>query len=254
MTPSIQAASATYTVYFYNPESNINNFVALKDGFDAYLSTLGAFEFQPFSDKTDFEKALQSGMRGVVLVSSWHYRSLRRQFPLEPLLHGVFQDAGTQRHILCGHAGQATSSDIAGATIATAGSPTYSRTILRQMLPEATATATASVTFMAVPKDLDALLAIGFGVVDFAIATENTFHRLAEINPAEYELLRKLAQSDEALLPVVASSTPTDSNVMKLVEHFVKMPLKSDGEQTLNMINLDKLRRITDHERRLLKP
>src|SRR4030067_2322614 len=39
-----------YTVYFYNPESNVDNFASLKTRLDVYLKNTGPYQFQPFCD------------------------------------------------------------------------------------------------------------------------------------------------------------------------------------------------------------
>ena len=58
-------ADTKYTIYFYNPETNINNFASLKIEFDRYLSDYGLFKFQPFSDRKIFEKFIAGKNDGV---------------------------------------------------------------------------------------------------------------------------------------------------------------------------------------------
>ena len=63
------------TIYFYNPEININNFASLKKEFDTYLSAYGEYQLQPFSEREIFEKVAVSKNDGIFIISSWHYKN-----------------------------------------------------------------------------------------------------------------------------------------------------------------------------------
>ncbi|MDD5276297.1 MAG: hypothetical protein PHR16_09465, partial [Methylovulum sp.] len=76
-------ASTTETVFFYNPESSVDNFAALKAEFDDYLSGKGGYSFQPFSERSTFESTLAGKPDGVYLLSSWHYAQLNSKIPLQ---------------------------------------------------------------------------------------------------------------------------------------------------------------------------
>ncbi len=110
-----KAIGATrYTVYFYNPESNVDNFASLKTRLDVYL-----------------------------------------------------KDAG----------------------IASAGSEEYTRKHLKSMVGEKYAEAIDTCQILAVPKDIDALISIGFGLVQAALTTEYSLSKLSAINPGLYKKL-----------------------------------------------------------------
>jgi len=47
------------TIYFYNPETNINNFATLKTAFDTYLVNHGGYYFQPFDSRENFEAVIK---------------------------------------------------------------------------------------------------------------------------------------------------------------------------------------------------
>ena len=63
------------TIYFYNPEININNFASLKKEFDTYLSAYGEYQLQPFSEREIFEKVAVSKNDGIFIISGWHYKN-----------------------------------------------------------------------------------------------------------------------------------------------------------------------------------
>ncbi|MGZ8245900.1 MAG: hypothetical protein ACXWT9_20065, partial [Methylomagnum sp.] len=82
-------AATDPTIFFYNPETSIDNFATLKTEFDTYLAGQGGYTFQPYSDRATFEQALSGKPEGVYLLSSWHYSQLNAKIPLEPVLVGT---------------------------------------------------------------------------------------------------------------------------------------------------------------------
>lgn len=77
-----KAIGATrYTVYFYNPESNVDNFASLKTRLDVYLKDTGPYQFQPFCDRETFEATIRNKHDCILIISSWYYKELRDSFP-----------------------------------------------------------------------------------------------------------------------------------------------------------------------------
>jgi len=83
------AGSDKITIYFYSSESNINNFKLLKMEFDSYLSGFGSYEFQPFNDRRAFENHVRDRKECMLLLSSWHYSIIHREYSLKPALVGT---------------------------------------------------------------------------------------------------------------------------------------------------------------------
>ena len=85
-----KSIAAPSSLYFYNPESNLNDFRSLKTGFDNYLS-FGTYKFQPFDNQETFEQFLKTRKNGVFFMSSWHYQNLLKQgyVNLQPILVGT---------------------------------------------------------------------------------------------------------------------------------------------------------------------
>ncbi len=248
------AAAAPYTIFFYNTETSINNFSSLKGELDSYLSTFGAYEFQPFSDRQNFETFLLKRPPGLLLISSWHYRQLQSNFALEPVLVGTVQGRTTQRRILCAEKSITSAASLMNQKLASAGSEEYTREMLAQILGAAQQDIVDSVEILKVPKDIDGLMAIGFGVVKFALTTESNFETLAVVSPKDYRVLHVLGASEEILLPIVAVFEPADDNARQLVDVVEKMGDKLAGKRRLSMINLESMKKIGDLENGLLAP
>jgi len=242
------AAGTTNTVFFYNPESSIDNFAALKTEFDSYLSGQGEYSFQPFSERSTFESMLSDKAQGVYLLSSWHYAQLNAKTPLAAVLVGVVKGELQQRKILISK-DLADVSALSGATIAGSGSEDYLRSQLQQMLGGKYAGLASKIKLLTVPKDIDALMAVGFGVATAAISSESSFNKLAMINPKQHAQLKTLASGEKSFLLIAAVAKPGQSGgsqsdetgLLKVIEGMGQQP---NGEKKLKMLGLDGWKRI----------
>ena len=100
-------------IYFYNPETNINNFATLKTAFDIYLVNHGGYYFQPFDNKEKFEAVIHEKKGDIYLLSSWHLKALQQKnVPLKIALVGTSKGNTMQRKVL------STKKDIANVSYA----------------------------------------------------------------------------------------------------------------------------------------
>ncbi|ASF46065.1 PhnD/SsuA/transferrin family substrate-binding protein [Methylovulum psychrotolerans] len=248
----IAPAGTPETVFFYNPESSVDNFAALKAEFDDYLSKQGAYSFQPFSERNTFEVMLAGKPQGVYLLSSWHYLQLNAKTPLEAKLVGTAKGEPQQRKIL-------TAKDIdnipalAGATIAGAGSEDYLRSQLQQMLGASYAALMPKIKLLSVPKDIDALMAVSFGMASAALSSENSLNKLALINPKQHAQLKTLASGEKSFLLIAAVAKPSQSDAQPLLKIIETMQQQPDGEKNLKMLGLDGWKRIDALDTSLVK-
>jgi hypothetical protein len=74
-------------VFFFSPDTNVNNFSTLKGEFDSCFATAGNHKFQPFADRAAFEAALKEKRAGLFLMSSRHFAQISRQGGSRPRAH-----------------------------------------------------------------------------------------------------------------------------------------------------------------------
>ncbi len=235
-------AGIPQTVYFYNPETNIDNFAMLKTEFDSYLSSQGAYSFQPFSEQNTFEKMLSDKGQGVYLLSSWHYSQLNAKLKLSAVLVGVSKGKVQQRKILAAK-DAADLPALSGSTIAGAGSEDYMRSQLQHMLGDNYAKLITNIKLLSVPKDIDALMAVGFGVATAAISSENSFNKLALINPKQHAQLKTLAVGEKTFQLIAAVTKAQEKEEMPLLKVIEDMGPHT-GEKQLKMLGLDGWKRV----------
>lgn len=236
-----QALALPYTVFFYNPETSVDNFAVLKTEFDTFLGNQGNYNFQPFNDRATFEKTLQDKPAGVYLLSSWHYALLNEKIPLNPILVGMTKGEVAQRKTLASKPGMEAET-LKDATVAGAGTEDYLRTLLKKMLGNEALV--NSFKLLTVPKDIDALMAVGFGMAQAAISSEASLNKLAIINAKQYSQLKPLATSEKNLLLIAAiprQTRPEDIPLVKIIESMVQQP---GGEKNLKLLGLDGWKRV----------
>ena len=233
-------------IYFYSSEANINNFKSLKMEFDRYLSKLGPYEFQPFSSRDVFEKQVKGKENCLLLLSSWHYRHIHKKYALTPALTGMRNGKKYQRKILV--TGE-KSADIEAklGLVASASSLQYTTSALRKMMQEKHAQTSFKV--LTVPKDIDALMSVGFGMAKLAFASENAFDELKGVNPRLCNKMKVLAEGEETLRLVLALPQSFKENSRKTIDVIKNMPMDSDGKRRIRMLGLDGWQELNSSDR-----
>jgi ABC-type amino acid transport substrate-binding protein len=257
-----QVMGESPTVYFFSPETNINNFSSLKTEFDTYFGDKG--KFQPFKGLKTFEKEIADKKNGVFLVSSWHYQKLRREnmelvaegkkpkVEMAPALVGVLKNQITQRRIFSSKRKIASLASLKGKKIASAGTKEYTRQVLAEMLGADNRAIVDSFKILTVPKDIDALMAVSFGMAKAAITTEASVTKLSKVNKKLHGSLKTLAASEGTLLPIIAVPAGATKSTEKLLDVLLMMGMDSDGRKRLKMIGLEGWKTLTEDEKRRL--
>ena len=240
-------------IYFYNPESNINNYVSLKISFDTYLSKFGHYRFQPFDKKKLFEATLVERNHGIYLLSSWHFQSLHNEIDLHPIMVGVFNGQSTQKKILTVKKNITDVMHLKGKTIASSGNEQYTKNLLKEILGDENLEVLQTVKLILVPKDIDALMAVSFGMATAAITSERSFENLRKINPKQHQGLRPLMESQQHYLALAAVPVSANKDIDDLLDILEKMGINSEGEIRLRMLGLDGWRRLSKQEKVVLK-
>lgn len=210
------------TIYFYNPEINTTRNVVLKTVFDQYLQEKGHFQFQPVDNRRTFETLIKSNKSAIFVISDWHYKQVKAlSLPVAPVLRGTKNGSDTYRKFLVVRNANATLDRM---TIATSGTPLFSRSILADIYPNHTPQQLAKPSLLLVPKDIDALMAVGFGLADAAIASELSL-----------ETLSTLYKNQHQQLHIVGNSQPLKR--LLVIQHEFESPIKTDAIAALHNMN-----------------
>jgi hypothetical protein len=243
----ISSGEGKTKIYFYSSETNINNFKSLKMEFDRYLSKLGPYEFQPFSSRDVFEKQVKGKENCLLLLSSWHYRHIHKKYTLTPALTGVRNGKKYQRKILV--AGEKSADIKTGkpGLVASASSLQYTNIALRSMLQAKYANHPFQV--LTVPKDIDALMSVGFGMAKLAFASENAFDELKGVNPRLCSKMKVMAKGEDTLRLILAVPQGFTGNSKKTIDVIKNMTMDSDGRRRIRMLGLDGWQELSPSDR-----
>lgn len=231
------AESEKTVVYFYSSETNINNFKSLKMEFDSYLSVHGPYEFQPFSEREAFEKHIKGREKCLVLLSSWHYNNIGREYGFEPVLAGMRNGTIYQTRVLVCKEGSADMEVAKKGRIASASSIPHTQSALKEIFNDENASKAAKI--LIVPKDIDALMSVGFGMCQCALTTKSALDTLKTLNPDLHKSIKVMAEGKESLLLILASPKNFAKEAEKLINIIREMPGTPDGERKIKMLGLD---------------
>lgn len=224
-------------IFFYSSETNINNFKSLKMGFDTWLSRFGSYEFQPFSDRQTFENHIRGKQNCLLLLSSWHYSIIGKEYSLAPLLTGVRNGKKYQKRILVAASESAGPDILRKGPVASAGNQDYTRSELLQMFGEKTAADSARI--LTVPKDIDALMSVGFDMSKSALITESTLDSLKATDPVLYKKMKTVGAGRESLLLILAAPRSFTDGARNLLHVIQEMPGQPGGADIVKMLDLD---------------
>jgi len=250
----IQGNAAESTLFFYNPESNINDFRSLKTLFDDYLSSKGKYQFQPFDNKQSFENFLKKNKNDVFLLSSWHYQDLLKQgyANLEAILVGTVDGKITYTKVISTKKNVKNINKLSGKNVASAGNKNYTQTMLENIAEQQDVSTEFKI--LSVPKDIDALMSVLFGMSQGALTARNSLETLESINPKKYSLLHQLAESQPIMLPVVVAYQPiSQASTKQLVDIIENLPHSKEGKGILSILGWEGWKKVTNTEMQLLK-
>jgi hypothetical protein len=224
-------------IYFYSTETSINNFKSLKMEFDRYLAKFGPYEFQPFSGREAFEKHVKGKDHCLLLISSWHFSHIHKEYALTPALIGQREGKTSQKRILvCGERPAAIES-VKSERIASASSPQHTASVLKDMLKDKYTEDLFRI--LTVPKDIDALMSVGFGMSKLALTTTNSLDELKKINPKLCEKMSVLAEGDESLLLILAVPKGFEEGAQGMLGILKGMPTDPDGKKNIRMLGIE---------------
>ena len=232
------------TIYFYNPEINITRNTLLKNTFDLYLKALGDYQFQPVDNNKTFETLIKNEANAIFMMSNWHYLQIKNTQPntsFSLALRGIKGGSDSFHKILVSKDPQL---DLSTMSLATSGNKEYSLAILNNIAYRASAKKLSQNPFsnlnmLSVPKDIDALMAVGFDLADAALTTKSSLVKLSTIYKNQHQALHILGESQALRRIVVTFKQSTNMKVRALLSELRQMENNKQGRRGLNMLGLD---------------
>ncbi|MFT5660149.1 MAG: hypothetical protein ACI9TV_000789 [Sulfurimonas sp.] len=222
-------------VYFYTTEINIKDFKLLKINFDQYLQYFGDYNFQAFNNKETFEEYLKDE-NIVVILSSWHYKQIAKKYNLQVRLVALKKESITDTKVLIGKKGSSYTG-----TLTTPFPHEYTTAHINKL------TLNSSLDILKVPKEIDALMSVGFGMSQFALVSKDSFELLKKANSFLASQMKIFAESTPTLRMLVASKIKKHHD-KEFIEVFTTMDSRDEGKKVLDMLGIDKIVILTKND------
>ncbi len=231
-------------ILFYSCEIDINNFIFLKMEFDSYLSKKGPYEFLPFTDREVFEKQIRKTKKCLIIVSGWHYSQIYKKYSLSPVMAGVRKGKTHQKRVLVAD----TLSDLESVQKGQIASATSFEHTIDALVPIFKNRFEPS-GILKVPRDIDALMSVGIGISQSALATEGSLEKLHNIYPSLFKRMRILAACSPSWLLIVSVKKEFRKDLEKIIEILANMPGDPSGKNKIKMLGLDGWEKNEDMDR-----
>lgn len=230
----------SHKVYYYTTEKNIENFKTLKVNFDRYLSKYGAYEFQAFTDKEMFETFVQES-ESIVMLSSLHYKQIAEKYNLKAVCVAKNKKSITDTNVVIGK----ENTPLNG-TVTTAFSEKYTKKLLRNTF------GLHHLRLLKVPKEIDALMSVGYGMSQFASVSKGSFKLLQKTNTVLIKDMRIFSESDPTYRMLVAVNNQNDK-VKDFIRIFTNMNKHKNGKKVLKMLGIDSIVKLNSNHLRSLR-
>ena len=246
-TPIIKSSTPRTKIYFYNPEINTARNLVLKNTWDSYLHEKGNFEFQPVENGEDFSKLVHQESNAAFIMAEWLYSELFA-FPnsdkhnVQLAFRGIKNGEDTYKKILVSNKGAL---DFEKVTIACSGSKARAREVIKSIYPELSSQQLEALKILLVPKDIDALMAVGYGLAEMALSTELSLSKMSLLNNNLYKDMIVLKESSPLRRSVLIFKSTNSELKASLANALLNMKNHSQGKKALTLLGLDEWK-VTD--------
>ncbi|MCP4129735.1 MAG: phosphate/phosphite/phosphonate ABC transporter substrate-binding protein [bacterium] len=207
------------TVFVFNPEGRIKQIRVVKKGLEKFFKSQGIdAKVYVFANTVDFSKSVRRLKPDIAIIASYYYTPMRRQYRWKAVLSGHYRGRAGFSKVLVTPKKITNPRSLNSKSIATVS--------LGESLDKyglnSLGLSSRTVRVVAVSKDLDAIMALGFEQVQGAIVTRASFNQMKKINPQAVKNLKILKQLNQVAYPKVALF-PTAKDGAKYIEALKKI-------------------------------
>jgi hypothetical protein len=227
------APAKQHQILFYDPDANYTDMAAISTAFAGVLDRLDdGWSFQAVQQREAFELLASRPEAEFAFVSTAYLRGAP-SIKLTPLLVPSSQGDIYYRKQLVGK-GQATTHDLVGKNIAVSGQADD------VAVHELTTLGIADPLLLAVPKDVDALMALYFGQADGALVTPSSIEVFRRVNPKAVAAFRVVLETKKILRsPFCAlehASKDSQATIVRVLAHLADTP---EGRSIMRYVAFD---------------
>ena len=238
---------AEQSIYLLSPDAGSNTLQLLKLDFEKYLSKRGDYPFYPFNREEVLQEKMEGEPEAIVLMPAESYRKIFNRYRLAVVAAGAVNGMVSKRHLLVGR--QGGSRNGLQCTVAMPFSETVGRRLLEEILGHQQA---AQLEILTVPKGIDALMSVGFGMADLALTDNHGYEQVAKVNGRLVGLLSQLAEGAEQYNTVISMPQRQPLSEQMLAT-LMEMKKSAEGRRLLQFLKVEEWKLLTREEQRELE-
>lgn len=242
-------ASEPASIFFYNPDANIENLELLIRTFQNYfLEEMDNFRIQPFVNVETLVNVSLQRSPGFLIVPYWNFKLLEKDQAFRSAeVKGVLTPLSSASHyfkkfVLVNE--NSPFNDVANLSgrIASTSLGLQSIDFLNEFLFKDRISDFSALQFTWTRKDVDSLLALRFNQVQIAIINERTYEETKSNQPQMVAGMRILETSEDIPeVVLVRLNKNTDDNTAQKMENlFLNMHNSEEGKAILNLLGYEK--------------
>lgn len=249
--PGLLHADNKKTLYFYSPEVSTARNTVLKGTFDQYFESKGNLVFQPVMQQSIFEELLVSGQADALIMSSDHFFQLSNNISdlssnYLPVLQGLRNGSDSYLKLLVSSSQELDFNH--GQILASSSNEALTLDFLNSMFPEGAKPNLGALNILEVPKDIDALMAVGYGLADMALTTDDSLSTLSTLYKDQYEQLKIVGTSIPQKRMILILSRESIEDELLSGALVYTMPQSPIGRRAMKLIGLDSWRWLLDEK------
>jgi|GEM_PF-1318629 hypothetical protein len=224
---------AAEELYLLSPESGSKTLQLLKLDFEKYLSKHGEYSFHPFNQEKELQELIENRPQAIVFMPAESYRKVFHRYRLTAVAVGTVNGVALKQHLLVGR--QGSSRDALQGAVVMPFSEEVGRDLLEQLLGK---TEASKLEILTVPKGVDALMSVGFGMAELALTDLHSFEQVAKINGQLVGQLSQLAVGADQFNTVI--SVPERKVLSKeLLSVLMEMKESAEGRRLLQFLEIE---------------
>jgi ABC-type amino acid transport substrate-binding protein len=249
---SSSAYAADETLYFYSPEFGPSNLSVLTQAVDTFFDDAGLdVQFQPFARLEDFRRKIDTHPPTFLIAPEWAARSECFDEQLTAIVQPTRSGLTSGRRALMAGPSVQSAQQIANgsvaAAVAKAGSDLEDISMghFRADYP--------TVNIIPVPKDIDALLAVGFGQVDAAFVSLAQFKMLERVNPNLTANLHEIGYSQKSPFPRLYATARATNEASDMIAAAFGKIRDASGRHMFSILGFDDAKILTGADKTVIK-
>ena len=235
-------------IVLYNPDltfahietftTTVTNYLESRSNDDNEL----ALEF--FRKNEDLETYIAEESPSFAIFSSWYYVNNKKLYDANPLLIASKDHKTYYNKIIYVHKDSDIKQleDLKGKTLALASSGKRDYLYLDKVIFKEEINSKSSLIVIAVPKDMDALLALVMQQVDAALVTAESYELLKESAPTYLEDIEAFYISPPIPMPILCTleENISQETINHIQDVFLTMDENSLGIESMELLQIDK--------------